>query len=123
MPLQTCRWPASRSPSRLGGWGTATPGCDAPARSGAAVGGWPAAAAAAAAAGDRDCPWRRGCAPARARIDVADLQAQPFTKPQAQAVEGEEEHLVAEDVGGGEDPPGQVVGDDVGQALRLRRLD
>ena len=44
-------------------------------------------------------------APARA-IDIADLQAQPFTESQSQAVEREEEHPVAEDAGGGEDPPG-----------------
>ena len=36
------------------------------------------------------------------RIDVGHRQGQAFTEPQAQAVQGEEEHAVAQDAGGGE---------------------
>ena len=61
-------------------------------------------------------------APARG-IDITDLQAQPFTESKSQAVEREEEHPVTEYTGGGEDPPGLLNGDDVGQALGLGRLD
>ncbi len=56
-------------------------------------------------------------------IDIADLQAQPFAQAQSQTVEGEVEHPVADDAGGGEQAPGFLDRDDVGQALAARWLD
>ena len=61
-------------------------------------------------------------APTR-RIDIPHLKPQPFAQAQSQAVEREVEHPVTEHTGSGEDPPGLVDGDDVGQALGLGWLD
>ena len=61
-------------------------------------------------------------APTRA-VDVANFKAQSFTQAQPQAVEREEEHLVAAHARGGDDPPGLLDGDDIGQALDPRWLD
>jgi len=57
------------------------------------------------------------------RVDIAYLQAQTFTEAQAQTVSGEVEDPVAQRVRGLEHAPGLFNGEDVGQALRLRRLD
>ncbi len=56
-------------------------------------------------------------------VDVAYLQAQPFSEAQAHAVEDEEEYPVAENAGGAKDAPRFFDGDDVGQALNLGRFD
>ena len=56
-------------------------------------------------------------------VDVADLQAQPFAQPQAQAVEGEVEHPIAEHAGGSQQTLHFGHRDDVRQALALGRLD
>ena len=57
------------------------------------------------------------------RIDVAHLQSQPFAQAQPQAVEGEIEHPVAQGVCRRKQALRFVDGDDVGQPLRLGRLD
>ena len=56
-------------------------------------------------------------------VDIAQLQAQSFAQAQTQAIEGEQEHPVAEDAGGGEDAPGLFDGDDIGQPLGAGRFD
>ena len=47
-------------------------------------------------------------------IDVGYAQGQTFTQAQAQAVQGEEEHPVAQDAGGGKQRLGLFHRDDVG---------
>ena len=56
-------------------------------------------------------------------VDIANLQAQPFAEAQSQTIEREEKDPVADDVGGVEDAPAFLDGDDVGQALTLGGLD
>ena len=56
-------------------------------------------------------------------VDVGHRQRKPLAQTQAQAVEGEEEHPVAEHPGGAEQLLRFIDRDDVGQALRLRWLD
>ena len=57
------------------------------------------------------------------RINIPDLQAQPFSQAQAHAVEDEEEHPVAEDAGGLDDALHLADADNVGQALYFGRFD
>lgn len=61
--------------------------------------------------------------PSTLRIDIADLQRQPFTETQAQAVQREIEHPVAQLARGRKQALRFIDADDVGQALRLGRLD
>ena len=61
--------------------------------------------------------------PLTRRIDVANLQRQPLAKAQTQAVQGEVEHPIAQRAGRGKQALCFVDRDDVGQSLRLRRLD
>ena len=49
-------------------------------------------------------------------VDIGQLKAQTFTQTQAEAIEGEEEHPVAEHAGGGEKAPRLLYGDDVGKS-------
>ena len=49
-------------------------------------------------------------------IDVGDLQGQAFAQAQAQAVQGEVEHPVAQSAGRSKQPLRFFDGDDVGQA-------
>lgn len=56
-------------------------------------------------------------------IDVADFQGQPFAQAQPQAVEGEIEHPVAQGARRQKQALRFVDRNDVGQALRLGRLD
>ncbi len=39
-------------------------------------------------------------------IDVTDVKAQPLAQTKTEAVQGEDEHAITEDVGGGEDVSG-----------------
>lgn len=61
--------------------------------------------------------------PLARRIDVADLQCQPFAQAQAQTVEGKIEHPIAQRARGGKKLLGLVDRDNVGQPLDLGRFD
>lgn len=61
--------------------------------------------------------------PLASRIDVADLQRQPFAQAQAQTVQGEIEHPIAQRAGRSKEALGFVDRDNVGQPLCLGRLD
>ena len=56
-------------------------------------------------------------------VDVTDLQAQPLAQAQAKTVGGEEEHPIAQHPRGREHPLGLSNGHDIGQTLRLGRLN
>ena len=56
-------------------------------------------------------------------IHITHLQAQPFAQTQAEAVEGEEEHAVAQHACGSDDLLDFADRDNIGQTLALGRLD
>jgi hypothetical protein len=56
-------------------------------------------------------------------VDIPDLQPQTLTQAQSGAVEGHEEHPVAQLVDRAEQAMGLLAGEHIGQPLRLRWLD